>query len=60
MREHYTIMKTDFARCKTSVFTQVPILKFRNATAAWDATMEAIKKQNAKSDGTTFFWLKYK
>lgn len=60
MREHYTIMITDFARGKTSVHHQVAIQKYRNSTAAWNATMNEIRRNNAKSDGKTFFWLKYK
>lgn len=60
MRDSYTIMKTDFARCKTSVFICIPIARYGTSTGAWNATMEEIHKQNSISDGKAFYWVKYK
>jgi hypothetical protein len=53
-------MKTDFARCKTSVFSHLPIHRYASSQHAWDAAMLIIRTENGKSDGSSFFWLKYK
>lgn len=60
MRSCYTVMKTDFARCKTSVFSHLPIHRYASSQHAWDAAMLIIRTENGKSDGSSFFWLKYK
>lgn len=53
-------MKTDFARCRTQVFAHIPVHRYASSKHAWDATMLLIRTENGKSDGTTFFWLKYR
>jgi hypothetical protein len=60
MRTEYTIMRTDFARCRTSRHMGISFAKFATKTEAWWATMAKIAQLNAVAGEDTFFWVKYK
>lgn len=59
MRTEYTIMKTDFARCRTSRHMGISLAQFPTKSQAWNACITKIAQLNALSKGDSFFWVKY-